>query len=57
MNWYKMIYGWYNSVPKRWTIDMVRDAVIVGKITEQEFLQITGESYTVESILLVDKEV
>lgn len=47
MNWFKMINGWYHDVPKRWTISMVRDAVVAGKITEEEFFQITGETYAI----------
>lgn len=41
-----MIKGWYTSVPKRWNINMVADAVVLGKLTEQEFFEITGESYS-----------
>lgn len=28
-----------------WTIDMVRNAVVKGWITEEEFTEITGEDY------------
>lgn len=28
-----------------WTIDMVRNAVVKGWITEEEFAEITGEEY------------
>ena len=28
-----------------WTIDMVRNAVVKGWITEEEFTEITGEPY------------
>ena len=28
-----------------WTIDMVRNAVVKGWITEEEFTEITGEEY------------
>lgn len=28
-----------------WTIDMVRNAVVKGWITEEEFYEITGEEY------------
>ena len=45
MDWFRMINGWYNSEPKRWTIGMVKDAVMAGKITEEEFFTITGEVY------------
>lgn len=30
-----------------WTIDMVRNAVVKGWITEEEFTEITGEPYEV----------
>lgn len=40
----------YNKVKKyyddgRWTIKMVRDAVVKGWITEEEFEEITGQIY------------
>ena len=45
MNWFKMIDGWYNREVKLWTIDMVADAVVAKKITEEEFFKITKVTY------------
>lgn len=38
------IKEWYEA--GRWSIEKVRNAVIKGKITEEEFLEITGENFT-----------
>lgn len=37
------IAKWYKQ--GLWTIEMVRNAVVKGKITEKEFAEITGENY------------
>ena len=37
------IAKWY---PKLWTMDMVKDAVEKGAITEAEYTEITGKAYT-----------
>lgn len=36
------IMKWY---PKLWTIEMVRNAVVKGVITKDEYREITGEDY------------
>ena len=36
------IQKWY---PKLWTLDMVKNAVVKGVITAQDFEEITGEVY------------
>ena len=36
------IKKWY---PKLWTLEMVKNAVIKGAITTDEFKEITGEDY------------
>lgn len=45
MGWFEKINSYYNSVPRLWEIEWVRDAVKMGKITESEFLEITGIYY------------
>ena len=40
---YEKIKKWYEQ--GLWTIDMVRNAVVKGRITEDEFTEITGEEY------------
>lgn len=40
---FKKIKKWYES--GMWTKKMVRNAVIKGKITEDEYTEITGEEY------------
>lgn len=42
MKWFDMIKRFY---PKHWTKDMVADAVVVGKITPEEYEIIIGEPY------------
>ena len=37
------IKKWYES--GMWTKKMVRNAVLKGKITEEEYIEITGEAY------------
>lgn len=37
------IQGYYND--KLWTKEMVKNAVLKGKITELEYKEITGEDY------------
>ena len=43
MDWYKYIKMYYQD--KLWTIDQVRKAVEFGKITPEQFEEITGEPY------------
>ena len=43
MDWYKYIKMFYDD--NLWTIDMVRDGVRMGKITPEQFEEITGEPY------------
>ena len=40
---FEKIKKWYES--GMWTKKMVRNAVIKGKITEDEYTEITGEEY------------
>lgn len=40
---FEKIKKWYES--GMWTKKMVRNAVIKGKITEEEYTEITGEEY------------
>ena len=40
---YKQIEYWYKT--GMWTIDQVRNAVVKGWITADEFVMITGEPY------------
>lgn len=40
---FEKIKKWYES--GMWTKKMVRNAVIKGKITEDEYTEITGESF------------
>lgn len=42
MDWYAAIKRFY---PKYWTKSMVGDAVIAGKLSEQEYFEIVGEEY------------
>ena len=37
------IKKWY---PKLWTMEMVKNAVVKGVITAEEFQEITGEEYS-----------
>ncbi len=46
MNWYGNIKRWYDK--NYWDIAQVWDAVSMGKITSQQYTEITGESYPVE---------
>ena len=43
MSWFDKIKRYY--VAGFWTVAMVRNAVIKGKITEDEYKKITGEAY------------
>lgn len=45
MNWYKKIKDYYSR--KLWNIEQVRVAVEKGKITEEEYKEITGEDYVI----------
>lgn len=40
---FEKIKKWYES--GMWTKKMVRNAVVKGKITEEEYTEITGEEY------------
>lgn len=40
---FEKIKKWYES--GMWTKNMVRNAVVKGKITEEEYTEITGEEY------------
>ena len=40
---YDKIKKWYEQ--GLWSIDMVRNAVVKGRITSDEFKEITGEDY------------
>ena len=40
--WYEKIRSWY---PTLWNLQMVRNAVKKGKITPEEFQELTGEAY------------
>lgn len=42
---YEKIRGWYHT-PGGWTKKMVHDAVKKKRITAEEYLEITGETYT-----------
>lgn len=44
-NWFEKINNYYNSIPRLWEIEWVKNAVKMGKITPEEFLEITGEEY------------
>lgn len=41
--WYKKIKEWYEA--GYWTTVMVKNAVVKGKITAEEFKKITGTDY------------
>ncbi|MCM3278817.1 XkdX family protein [Bacillus velezensis] len=43
MDWYNSIKGWYER--GFWTKEMVADAVRYGKITLEQYKEITGEDY------------
>ena len=43
MAWYQKIKDYYDK--GLWNNEMVRNAVVKGKITEAEFKEITGEDY------------
>ena len=45
MDWFKSIKGWYNYGDGFWTKEMVADAVRYGKITSEQYKEITGEVY------------
>lgn len=48
INWYDTINRFYNRTPKLWTIEMVGDAVKAGKLTPEQYKEITGETYYTE---------
>lgn len=41
--WYKLITQFYAA--SRWTLKQVKRAVELGKITEDQYKEITGEDY------------
>lgn len=43
MNWFEKIKKYYKE--KMWDEAMVRNAVVKGKITVEEFAEITGKEY------------
>ncbi|MFE0219211.1 XkdX family protein [Bacillus velezensis] len=45
MDWYKSIKGWYNNGDGYWTKEQVKDAVEFGKITPEQYKEITGDEY------------
>ena len=45
MSWFDRIKGFYDK--QLWSKEMVADAVVVGKITPEQYEEITGEPYTV----------
>lgn len=44
--WYSKIKGWYEA--GYWTLTMVKNAVIKGKITADEYKEITGTDYVAD---------
>jgi len=44
MTWFNRIKGFYEK--GLWPIEWVADAVVVGKITAEQYKEITGEPYT-----------
>lgn len=45
MNWFEIIKRYYDN--QLWTIEQVKVAVGKGKITEEEYKEITGEDYII----------
>lgn len=43
MDWFKKIDNYYKE--GLWTIEMIKNAVIRNKITEEQFKEITGQDY------------
>lgn len=43
MAWFSKVKDYYDT--GLWSLEMVRNAVLKGKITEAEFKEITGEDY------------
>lgn len=46
IDWFEKIDSYYNSTPRLWDIEWVRNAVKMNKITLEEFELITGEKYS-----------
>lgn len=44
MNWFEKIKKYYEK--SLWTKEMVRNGVVKGKITAEQYREITGEEYT-----------
>ena len=49
MNWFDMVKKFYNG--GFWAKQQVADAIRYGKITPEEYKEITGEDYTVATQL------
>lgn len=48
IDWYSNIKRFYER--KLWTKSMVGDAVFAGKITEEQYKEITGEDYVAPDV-------
>ena len=46
MNWFEKVKRYYDM--GKYTVEEVKVFVVTGKITEEEFAQITGQDYIVE---------
>jgi len=44
MDWFNLIKRFYNN--GNWTLEQVKDAVEMGKLTELQYNEITGEVYS-----------
>lgn len=44
MTKFQLVKGFY--IKKLWSLDRVKDAVVAGWITEEQFKEITGQSYS-----------
>lgn len=44
MDWFKVIKRYYEN--NLWTLEQVGLAVVMNKITEEQFKEITGQDYT-----------
>lgn len=44
--WYKLITQFYKA--SRWTLEQVKRAVELGKISKEQYKEITGEDYVAE---------
>lgn len=46
MNWFDVIQWFYSE--GLWTADQIKDAVQLGKITAEQYKEITGEDYAAQ---------